>query len=318
MFSSSLGAILALIFAVLFLSALLRMKYSARYPGPYDLALIGSLLRSKWEPGFDANTVIDVPVIYINLERSLFRRQRMMKEFEDLRLKARPIRLEAVDGFKYLLDPSSQPWIHPSLHRLHSSLVATKKISPGELGCLLSHIKAIFEVYSRKWRSALILEDDADFSCVGLWRESLSSLAQRVPHDWDFIQLHRVTNDCLEKKTIQATIHLRTLYKNKYPSQCWSTAAYLLSDKAAERFYRTFSEDGMLSERYFSLAKRQGCGFISDDLLYNIFPDANLYSEETVRFGQFNEMEELESTIHPNHTPLHIRSSCLQLRKYLN
>ena len=318
MFSSSLGVVLALTFAFLCLSALLRMRYALRLSGPYDLTDMGRLLRSRWQSDFDINTAIDVPVIYINLERSLFRRERMMKEFEDLRFKTRPFRLKAVDGREYLLDPSKEPWIHPSLHRLHSSLVDTQKASPEEIGCLLSHIKAIFEVYSRKWRLALILEDDVDFSCAGLWGEPLSSLAQRAPRDWDFIQLHRITDHCFEKKPLGRGMHLRALYKRKHPLLCWSAAAYLVSDRASERFYKTFSEGGMLSERYFWLAIQQGCNFVSDHLLYNIFPDINIYLEDTVRFTQYNQMKELDSTIHPDHTPNHIDTSLLQLRRYLD
>lgn len=318
MVSSSLGVVLALTFAFLSLLSLLRTRYAAHWADSYDLSSMGRYLRSRWDSEFDINIAIDVPVIYINLERSLFRRERMMKEFEDLRFKTTPFRLEAVDGREYLLDPSKEPWIHPSLHRLHSRLIDTQKASPEELGCLLSHIKAIFEVYSRKWRSALILEDDVDFSCAGLWGESLSSLTQRAPPDWDFIQLHRLVNDCFEKKPLGRGVHLRTLYKRKHPLLCWSTAAYLVSDRASERFYKTFSEGGMLSGRYFWLAIQQGCDFVADNFLYNIFPDTNIYLEDTVRFTQYNQMEELDSTIHPDHTPKHIDSSLLQLRRYLD
>lgn len=282
----------------------------------YDLAAMGAFLRSKWTKDFDANAFIDVPVIYINMDKSLARRQRMIEEFRLMNLKPTPMRLEAVDGAEYLRRPSSQPWIEACLHPLHVHLVDQGEASPGELGCLLSHIKALFYVYHTKHPAALILEDDIDFSCVGLWGESLSSLIRRVPPDWDFIQLQRMEDFCFMRDQGATKTHMRSLYKRLNNKTCYGTAAYLVSKRFAGRFYKSLSNDGLLSEKYIWLAKQQGCDFGSDSVMYNIFPDTNLYLEESVRFLPYNDSEELDSTIHPEHTDEHIKTAYRQMKQY--
>jgi GR25 family glycosyltransferase involved in LPS biosynthesis len=302
------------LFLVLALVWIYRPWFSKRP----TIASSRQLLRSKWKSGFDANEFIDLPVIYINLEKSQDRRLHMREEFNSLRLNPSPVRLEAVKGQLYLLQPWTETWIDPSLHDLHKNFIGDR--TPAELGCLLSHIKALLHVYLSKHRAALILEDDIDFSAVGLWGESLSSLVQRVPADWDFIQLHRFSDDCLcaeDKKKKKLVPHPRSLYKKTEGTTCWGTQAYLVSARAAERFYKRFFKDGLLSQEYFwSVKSNPTLNFSSDSVLYRILDPSNVYLEELNRFFPLN--DQLESTIHPQDTPDHIMQSEKALQKYLD
>ena len=275
-----------------------------------------NLLRSKWSACFDANEVIDLPTIYINLERSPERRLYMTNEFESLRLNPHPTRLEAVDGAIYARQPWSEPWIHHLLHGLHINLVQNEETTAPELGCLLSHIKALIHVYHSRYHAALILEDDIDFSLVGLWGDSLSNLVLRTPPDWDFIQLYRGSDKCLGAKEKSAACP-RFLYK-KNCENCWGTVAYLVSKRAAERFYRAFVENGLLSEKYFWSSKGRDLQFTSDALLYNILYPSNVYLEELKRFVPYNQLKELESTVHPDHTTGHLERAHEEFQKYLD
>jgi len=275
-----------------------------------------SLLRSKWPPDFDGNSVIDVPVIYINMEKSVERRRHITSEFFQLRLFPPPFRLEAVDGAKYLQLPQLEPWIHPDLHSLHLQLVNEGSVSAGELGCLLSHIKAMYHAYRSRATATLILEDDIDFSCIGLWGESLSSLVQRTPSDWNYIQLYRGMDICIKDFTPSMTYPRRLLKKQEGVS-CWGTVAYLVSRKALQLLTDIFFVEGRLSAKYFYYSKSRKLEFLADRLLYEILVPNNIYMEEVSRFLPNNFQEDLNSTIHTDHTAVHNQDSISIMKKYV-
>ena len=275
-----------------------------------------SLLRSKWPQNFDGNSAIDVPVIYINMERSVERRRHITSGFSQLRLFPPPFRLEAVDGAKYLQLPQLEPWIHPDLHPLHLQLINEGSVSAGELGCLLSHIKAMYYAYRSGATATLILEDDVDFSCVGLWGESLSSLVQRTPSDWNYILLYRGSDACVRDGD-RSTNNPRRLLKKQEGEICWGAVAYLVSRKALQLLTDIFFVEGRLSAKYFYYSKSRKLIFKADYLLYDILVPNNIYVEELSRFLPNNLHEELDSTIHIDHTASHIQSSINIMKKYL-
>ena len=85
-----------------------------------------------------------------------------------------------------------------------------------------------------------------------------------------------------------------------------------------KNFYDLFFLDGYLSEKYFWYSKSRNLRFTSDELLYNMFVPNNVYFEEYGRFAPNNSMEELNSTIHQDHTPEHIEFSINLWKKYLH
>ena len=309
------GFCLVLLFAIasLVVIAMMVMKKRTRTltERDYILTKIRSRVEKKWPHGFDANTFLDVPVLYINLEKSIARRKHMETSFSSLGLSNAPVRIDAVHGENYLLRPWTESWIHPTLHRRHKDLLERQLASPGELGCLLSHFKALHFSHTIDAPAVLILEDDIDFSCVGLWEDSLLSLTLRAPHDWNFIQLYRGNDSCLGQVT-------DGLYKQRNGTACMGTVAYLVSKKAIDKLYDLLFIDDQLSEEYFLYCRQRNLRFASDSIIYNLLEPNNVYFEKLSRFSPDNTNEELDSTIHVDHTNGHIQRATNILKAYMD
>jgi hypothetical protein len=106
-----------------------------------------------------------LPTIYwINLDRSQARRERMQERLATRNLAN--VRIAGVDG----QDPAQLA------HALRS-----RAPTPGEAGCLASHLRAIKEAYTRGDRHALVLEDDATFEPFDAWPDGLSIVRDALP-----------------------------------------------------------------------------------------------------------------------------------------
>lgn len=240
----------------------------------------------------------------------------MLEEFASMNLSPFPLRLEAVEGSQYLQMPETEAWICPSVHYHHARLVEDGKVTAAELGCLLSHLKAIRHAYLSNSNATLVMEDDVDFSLVGLWGESLKNLTKRAPRDWNFIQLYRHLDACLEESKAPKR-HPLAFRKKQESKTCYGTPAYIVSRRACSLFNDSFYEDGLLTAKYFWYASSRQLQFTSDSLIYNVLEPNNVYLEEYDRFYVNNSSEELESTIHPDHTPNHLRKTLKILRERL-
>lgn len=118
-------------------------------------------------------------IIIISLERALERRIRIKNQLEKLGLDA--IIMDAIDGNtldeaqinKYIQNPGR--WRDGD------------KFKPGEIGCLLSHIKAIKLAKENNYDNVLILEDDVILSSD--FNNHIKFLFRIIPPDWEHIFL---------------------------------------------------------------------------------------------------------------------------------
>jgi GR25 family glycosyltransferase involved in LPS biosynthesis len=266
-------------------------------------------LLSKWPPSLDINLLIDVPVAYINLDISTDRYNYMERIFDTYHLLPRPVRVSAVWGKEYIKNPRAEPWISPELHLLLSKLVESGKTSPGELGCLLSHMKAILYGYRYNLSSLLILEDDVDFSCVGLWSSSLSGLIRRLRSDWNFVQLYYDCNGLITESE---------LTRIDDGTRCYGTVAYLISARCMADLYNMLFDNFVLTTSMYYILQKKGLHFSSDVAVYNILSPKNVYIENIQRFAMNNYEVSLDSTIHTNHTSQHKAFTHRIWTKYLN
>ena len=273
------------------------------------IANIKQQLLSKWPSSLDINTLIDTPVAYINLDISTDRYNYMERIFDTYHLLPRPVRIPAVWGKEYMKNPMAEPWISPELHPLLSALVESGKTSTGELGCLLSHMKAMLYGYRYNLSSLLILEDDVDFSCVGLWNSSLSGLIRRLWSDWNFVQLYYDCNELITESEL-------TRLDNG--TRCAGTVAYLISARCMAALYNMMFNNFVLTTSMYYVLREKGLHFSSDNAIYNILSPKNVYIEKLQRFAMNNFEESLNSTIHTDHTPLHQTFTHRIWTKYLN
>jgi len=113
-----------------------------------------------FEPNKAYNTKWDFvdKIIYINLDERLDRRMEMQEVLSVIPDKSKIVRLSAI------------------------------KYSPGNIGCTMSHIKALKLAIQNNWRNVLILEDDAGWNNYEQGYNKLVNLLHRYPN-YDVITL---------------------------------------------------------------------------------------------------------------------------------
>jgi GR25 family glycosyltransferase involved in LPS biosynthesis len=122
------------------------------------------------------------PILYINLNSSVDRRNHMENQFEQYGIKNYK-RIEAIEG-KNINDIKRG---HIQGLNFVNDYHTMKK---SELGCTLSHIKAMITALQDNNDIVLILEDDCNFLLYDMWPVStLRELVNKSPTDWEIIQL---------------------------------------------------------------------------------------------------------------------------------
>tara|TARA_B100002019_G_scaffold210076_1_gene182694 strand:- start:4024 stop:4815 length:792 start_codon:yes stop_codon:yes gene_type:complete len=153
-----------------------------------------------------------------------------------------------------------------------------ERMSPGEIGCVTSHLKAI-----RHWLDtsdspyAVFMEDDCSLDLVRFWPFTWRDFYSRLPYDWDCVQISIIcTGD------IHVRLHKR--FVNDF-----STACYIMNRRYAEKLMH-FHVKG--SDKY-KLDNGVKPRPVADDLLYNA---GNTYAIPLLLYRT-----ELGSSIHPEH-----------------
>lgn len=121
---------------------------------------------------------MNLPIILINLTESKARLEHSQKELAGARLTFE--RLEAVDGRKMSKDE-----LDKITHWNKSSFF--KPLSPGEVGCYLSHIAAAEKIVRENWPYALVFEDD--FRLTPHFCDIISVILKEAPKGFHIIKL---------------------------------------------------------------------------------------------------------------------------------
>jgi len=165
-------------------------------------------------------------------------------------------------------------------------------VSQAEMGCCMSHLKAIKHFYENTDDPyALILEDDVVLDIAKHWNFTWNDFASRLPVDWDCIQLTTIcTGD----------IHIKL---HNYFINDFSAAAYLISRHHASKIIKTFFRGDKF---------KLDCGVkpraTSEDCI--------LGSGKTYTIPIFLYRLDLGSAIHPEHIEIFHKNSHNALLQY--
>jgi hypothetical protein len=150
-------------------------------------------------------------------------------------------------------------------------------VSQNELGCCMSHLKAIKEFYENTNDDyCMILEDDVDFSIVKYWNFTWTEFFSLAPYDWDCLQLTTIcTGD----------IHVKLHHKfiNDF-----SAAVYLITRHHAAKIVKNH----VRGDKY-KLDNGVKPRAVSEDVI--------LETGKTYTIPLFLYNLEFDSTIHPEH-----------------
>ena len=156
---------------------------------------------------------IDVPVFYINLDKSINRNNYLINELNKYKVQNYK-RISAIDGSKI------KNIKNDTIDGI--TFINNYNIRKNEIGCTLSHIKAIYNIYNNNYNIALIVEDDASFILSKLWKYKLSEFIKNIPSDWGIIQLWCNRINLTDKN----------LYRS-HKFEDYGAVAYLINKKGA-------------------------------------------------------------------------------------
>ena len=162
-----------------------------------------------------AKYVNGIDIIYwINLDRSIDRRQNMEKVLNNFKIKN--IRIKANDG-KLETDEA-----------IYGKFITDKfSMTKLEYACLLSHLNTIKQFSESNNKIALIFEDDISLEFSVYWNKSISQIIKEAPKDWDIIMLGYSFCDIK---------NLKTYTKNTDKNSIFSTMSYIINKKSALKF----------------------------------------------------------------------------------
>ena len=171
------------------------------------------------------------------------------------------------------------------------------KLKPSEIGCMISHIKAI-----KHWLDtsdsdyAIIMEDDFSFDTVEHWSWDWEYVINNLPARWDIIQLIMIKNE-----PVKFSLHKKDRFDaSRRMSYEWSTACYIINRKYAKDIVKSH----ILDDKY--VLKNYGFrNQAADVILYNI--------GEAYSMPLFTHILDPKHSINENHEDFHAKS-----RNYIN
>lgn len=152
------------------------------------------------------------PVLWINLDSDNHRRQHMENQFKYWEIENHT-RISGVDARQD--DPS-----------VHLSGTVPHTMIPNEIGCCMSHLKAIkYFIEEMDCDEVIIMEDDACFEPVRYWPFSYREAAALFPYNYDAMQLTTIN-----PAVVYVTLHNRFIND-------FSAAVYVLKRSHAQKIY---------------------------------------------------------------------------------
>lgn len=163
--------------------------------------------------------------------------------------------------------------------------IAPDNVTTNELGCCLSHLKAIKHFYEETDDEyCLIFEDDVVLDMARFWNFTWKDFAAKLPYDWDCVQL---TTICT------GNIHVKL---HHYFINDFSAAAYLISRHHASKLLKNHTR----KERY-KLDNGIKPRAVSEDTIFG--------SGKTYSIPIFLYRLDLGSAIHPEHIDIYHKGS---------
>ena len=164
-----------------------------------------------------------LPIIYINLEKDVLRRTRMVEQSKTLGLSVQ--RLDAV--YWADLDEKTQTQHHsPALNQRQYF----KPLGNGEKGCYASHLRAWQQLLAGDAPALVVLEDDVRL--LPALPQVLQAIAQLPAQSWDMVKLYGREHEKIAQQMPLADTGVQLITYRRVPS---FAAAYVISRAGAQK-----------------------------------------------------------------------------------
>lgn len=275
---------------------------------------------------------LDYPIFYINLDKYKDRNNYMIEQLS--KISDEFYRIKAVEGYNlkdYEYNPEKINNIGDLLFRN-----SYPKLSNSEIGCVLSHIKAIKTAFDMNKEYALICEDDVYFDILKIIGP-LKNIVQKMPEDFEIIQL-AIGGDSWEEDHSYLNFfrNFSDFLKNKFLNSDDPKNLINFDSDHLNNSIKIDDYDNYFGAMFY-LINRKGMKKIIDqcidnDNIFNIRPNKNnLPNRAEADFYLFNSCKtytitpslvivnntDLKSTIHNDHTINHIKYANKTLSFYL-
>jgi hypothetical protein len=207
-------------------------------------------LQARSSPAENARKISQVPVVFINLDRSWDRRRYMEHELVRSGLPVR--RFAAVDGRDIKLRHTGGAnaegeFMYANQRFTFAILGFEDSLTKGQVGCLMSHLLLIQRAHTLRLKTLLVLEDDTSLCLVCMWPCFLSHIMEACPDPmWGMLQL---LVDCssppefrlgLPCGSAHTALQARDFFQRQPHHAC--AVANLWSDKGLSDVVSTFFE----------------------------------------------------------------------------
>lgn len=245
-----------------------KRQYSFFTTGSRKEAFLHSAVKLKDDPHWffhtcgdvSQNLLYDISTYWINLRSSNKRKKLMEEQFARInskrsRTRFTHSRIEAVTYLEAKKKVEEGSVVVSRGMQVGEDSFLGKSYSFRELGCVLSHLKALIAVEQAGDPFALVLEDDVLLDPE--FFTSLPDILSDAPQDWDIIQLYSLSADLSTR--FRALKY--TNFVHWFPRH-WSTSGYIVRRSAISKI----------------LGKVYSCGagclnltktFVADELLYH-------------------------------------------------
>ena len=170
---------------------------------------------------------INIPILYINLDRSVERNTYIEDQIGFYKLE-NITRISGIDGNK---KTNATIITHGNLDGIEYKNYGGNKFT--ELGCLLSHIKAIKYAYDNNYSETLIVEDDCYFGLMPCWdKDTLKDILSGLPSDWEIVALFHILRIETDKK-----------YKSAKNLAGFGAVAYVINRRGMEKILNESGHD---------------------------------------------------------------------------
>jgi|LSQX01.2.fsa_nt_gb glycosyl transferase family 25 len=206
------------------------------------------------------NSSIEVPVWIINLKRDTERLQFMQEQMERLGIDYRVI--EAIDG-RSLGEDEKEPYSKSIALRDFG-----RELTPGEIGCALTHIRIWNQTIEEDINEVLVLEDDV---YIGIGLIEVLKHRDRLPQDYQHINF---STNALQ---IPFGDFVTDIYRaSRHAERPYLTSTYLITKNGAQKLLDLVSPLYMPIDNFIT---------ITDIVSYGIYPRVAVLSETPSGIG---------------------------------
>jgi len=240
---------------------------------------------------------LNLPMYYINLEKSKDRDKEMMSQQKEHNLPLQ--RINGVNGNDFESTTNGEITLNSfkKINFINKFEDVAGENSKPVLGCTLSHLKAIYAAFVNNEEMAMILEDDTSFVTYNHWSNKIDEIVKNAPSDWRIINLFHF---CDKSKD--------TRYISNDESTCLSTTCYLINKKGITEIINSVFQNNTII-----LQQNQRNNILpADYYIYGLVKTYH-YDGDILIIPNLN----LQSTIHTDHYNYQFMKTAQQIENFL-